>query len=157
MGLEAGPKTNRLAGVCDRCGNRLRLGLTDPDNARRALVMLGWVEFHPALVCRACHAPPQHEGASRAPAPKPPKREDVRTPRATAAASSSGRIVAAVQDKFTLSYVDGAGRKRFVLWKAPDVELRVAAERALASGEAIDVTVAGEVRVRFNAALSSDE
>jgi hypothetical protein len=138
MGFEKWAEDGRLAAVCDGCSARARLEERAPKAATATLLVSGWREGARTLtghklLCSQC--------ARRG----PPALRKVGT---EAPATTRGAVVAGRDGKYTLSFEDAQGRKRFVLWKAPTPQ-RELAERALRTGESISIRLAGTVRVGF--------
>ena len=139
MGIEKWAEDGRLAGVCDRCSLRARLDDRDRQAATVTLLGTGWAEGKRTvngreLRCPRC-MPLRGSRSLRAPGAPPPT-------------FTTGTIVAGKDGRYTLSFLDALGRKRFVLWRAP-VPQKAAAERAMHTGEEVTIRVEGAVRVGF--------
>ncbi len=136
MGFEKWAENGRLAALCDRCGARLRTQALTAAGAECAIYAVGWKEgartAHAcALTCVACV---KETARPRAAHPTDVSR------------GTMASIVGQAGERFTLSFLDATGVKRFLLWKPP-VHQRDAAARAFRSGEAIGVHSEGHVRV----------
>jgi hypothetical protein len=141
MGFEKWAENGRIAALCDRCGARLRTEAVTAASAHRAVHAAGWMlgartEHASEVTCVTCW-----KEVSRR---RVPLSTDV--PRGTSAS-----IVGRSGDRFTSSFVDATGAKRFLLWKPPPHQ-QDAAARAFRSSEDIRVHAEGRVRVTFHAA-----